>query len=389
MKKISYLLMIATLISYSAQSQKRSENNDFAFFLYKNLVKTKSDNFIFSPYGISQCMAMVYSGANNETQKEIQKAMMYSGNNEAIANYFCNTNKYLNCLSDTVSLQINNQLFLQKKYKLLPSYLNEMTTKYNADVTTANFKRKRSKKKAIKKINKSISKATRDNIKKLLSDNDATPNTKLILTNAVWFKADWANGFKKEETTEQPFTNLDNTKSTVKMMYQKSKFLYYETPRIKVIKLPYKGGKMNLMVILPIDNKEFIKVENMLTLRMIKKIENDMTKVTLPVELPKFKLESDFNLKETFMAMGMRLPFSNNADFSKMTSKNNLKIDKVIHKANIDVSEKGTEAAAATAVVMTLKCALPPYYFTANKPFIYLLQDDKNNVVFMGRVIHM
>lgn len=386
--KIILLFFLFFMIQKNeSYAQKDSGKDNLSFKLYKALSKESKGNFIFSPYGINQSLSMVYEGAKNKTAVQMQTVLNYPKDKKSIGNFFCKTNEYLNSLNDSLNLKITNQMCLQKDYPFLENYLTSIHKNYKAKLFLANFKSSFGRKKAVCKINKDIKKATNGNIKKLIEYSQILPTTKLIITNAIWFKADWQSSFSKENTSIQLFKNLDKTETEAPMMYQKKSFDFYEDKKLKAIKLPYKGGKVSLFIIMPKQIHDFLATEQKLNEAMISKIKRKMKHREVELTLPKFSTEADFDLKETFLKLGMELPFSNAADFSGMCKDNDLRIDKIIHKATIDVSEEGTEAAAATAVIMIRKTAMIGATFFANKPFVYLVKDKKNNILFMGKYV--
>lgn len=386
-KIILFFLLLFIIQEKDTYAQKDTGKDDFSFNLYKALSKESKENFVFSPYGISQSLAMVYEGAVGKTAEQMQIVLGYPKDKKSVGAFFYKTNKYLNSLNDSLNVNISNQICLQKDYSFLAEYLANINKNYKAKLFLANFKSSFGRKKAVCKINKNIKKSTNGNIKELIEYNQILPTTKLIVTNAIWFKADWQSSFSKENTSIQLFKNLDKTETETPMMYQKKSFDFYEDKKLKAIKLPYKGRKVSLLVIMPQQIDDFFATEKKLSETMISKIEKKMKHREVELTFPKFSSNADFSLKETFLKLGMKRPFSNEANFSGISKNSDLKIDKIIHKANIEVSEEGTEAAAATAVIMIRKAAMISATFFANKPFIYLIKDKQNNILFMGKYV--
>lgn len=386
MKKI-FIALLLTICVFVIKAQQ-TDNNNFAFELYKKLSENNSNNIVFSPYSISQSLAMVYCGAEGNNRYQMQKVMGFDADAKKTNEFFGKTNKKLTILSDTVSLLISNQLLIQKDYTFLSDYLLQMKNKYQAKMFFVNFKSQIGIKKAVCKVNKSVKKHTRGNIKQLINKSKVSELTKLIITNAIWFDAEWKYAFEKENTTNKTFNNIDGTKTQLPMMYQKTNFDYYENKTLKAIKIPYKGNKINMLIILPKEVDNFAISEKELCKKNISSIEKNMKLQKVELSIPKFNVSSGFELKKTLMQMGMVEAFNNKADFSLITGNKELKIDKVIHKTIIDVSEKGTEVAAATAVIMIRKSAFVKNVFFADKPFIYIIKDNENNIILVGKFVN-
>lgn len=386
-KMILFLLILLEVQKNETYAQKNTEKNSFPFELYNTLSKEEKGNFVFSPYGISQSLAMVYEGAESKTAEQMQMVLGYPKDKKSVGIFFYKANQYLNSLNDSLNIKITNQMCWQKDYSFLVEYLANINKNYKAKLFFVNFKSNFGRKQAVCKINRDIKKATNGNIKKLIEYNQILPVTKLIVTNAIWFKGDWESSFSKENTSKQLFKNLDKTETEISMMYQKRTFDFYESKKLKAIKLPYKGRKVSLFVIMPRQIDDFFVTEQKFNETMMGKIEKKMKNSEVELTLPKFSTVADFSLEEAFLKLGMERPFSDKANFSGISKENDLKIDKIIHKAIIEVSEEGTEAAAATAVIMVRKAAISSATFFANKPFIYFIKDEQNHILFMGKYV--
>lgn len=363
------------------------ENTTFAFNLYGKLTKKNPNkNILFSPFSISAAMAMTYAGARNNTEKQIEEVLQFSSQKELHAN-FSKLNTQLKNNTDSITLGIANGLWAQKGYTFIPEYFELIKTNYNTPLKNVNFKKKRCRKKAIKNINTWVEEKTDKQILQLIEPSDLTKETRLVLVNAINFYGEWMDSFKKEKTKMQIFKTLESEQK-VEFMSQKNDYYYYNDDLISAIQIPYKGNKQSMIIILPLKDNGIIELEKTCDSYYLKNILSDMQKVSVELSIPKFTTESSAELKQTFEKMGMIDAFTKAADFTGMTEKNDLKIDKVIHKAKIEISEKGTKAAAATAVIIIRKTAyIPPTVFNANHPFIYLIRDNNTGtILFMGRL---
>ncbi len=260
---------------------------------------------------------------------------------------------------------------------------------YGAVLTEVDFRT--AAEKARKKMNKWVSKETNGKIEDLIARGILDEDTRLVLTNAIYFLGKWNSEFDKEDTEELPFTFLDGKKADVPMMRQEEEFLYGESESLQIINLPYVGHDLSMVILLPKKNDGLKELEDEFEFDEFSGAVWKLEKREVKLMMPKFKMTSSFNLSEVLKELGMVDAFSTDADFSGMAKKEELFISEVIHKAYVDVNEEGTEAAAATAV-MTGDTAIPPdergpVVFTADHPFMFVIRDKRTGtILFMGRV---
>ncbi|MFI5204579.1 MAG: serpin family protein [Flavobacteriales bacterium] len=365
-------------------------NTQFAFELFAQLDKTK--NLFFSPYSISSALAMTYAGARSETANQMSAVMHFEGESNRFHSNFSNLSKEINSRNGSdVEISIANRLFGDKRKKFITEFQNVTSNLYSAPIEQVDFVKQLEKSRV--RINNWVEEKTKDKIKELIKPQVLPDSTKLVLVNAIYFYGDWASQFEKDNTQKGKFFTTVSNEDECDLMYQQSSFMYMENDDFKAIQMPYKGNQLSMEIYLP--NKtdgleEFTKTLSAANYRLwSESFEYSEVKLTLP----KFKMTSDFSLGEMLQDMGMKLAFSNDADFSGMTGKPELKISKVIHKAFVDVSEKGTEAAAATAVIMTMVDSVAPEpavpkVFTADHPFFFIIRDNgTGSILFMGQLI--
>ena len=363
-------------------------NNRFAWKLYKNLSKSPNENIFFSPYSISTALAMAYAGARKETAEEMKKTLeFYLSDNEL--------HQAFSVLLDTTKgnsnydLTVANALWGQKDYNFLTSFLETTGKNYGAGLHEVNFAGAPDESRLL--INKWVENNTNNKIQDLLKPGSITPITRLVLTNAIHFKAKWAKSFHKSNTVDEDFHGLKG-KTTVKMMKQTETLEYLEDANIQAVQLPYKGDDLTMLVILP-KHETLEDWQKNIDFLDIAKIARDTIPVKVELSLPKFKLTNQFSLAKNLVSLGMNKAFQSQADFSGINGKHDLFINDVIHKAFIDVDEKGTEAAAATAIVYKSTSAQYPNFpiekvkFEVDRPFMYcILHKESNSILFMGRV---
>ena len=363
-------------------------NNAFALDLYAKL-KDAEGNLFFSPFSISTALAMTYAGARGNTAKQMAEVLHFDLPQESLHSALGALMSKLQAgkKDSGYQLSIANALWGQAGYEFLPSFLDLTNKNYGAGLREVDF---RQTEKARKKINKWVEEQTNDKIKDLIKEGALGPQTLLVLTNAIYFLGDWAYQFEEDRTSDAPFALLAGDKVKVPMMRQTEDFKYMEGDDFKALELPYKNNELSMIIFLPNKPDGLPGFEKALTAERVATSIAKMGKEEVRVKLPKFKLTSEFLLVDTLKSMGMTDAFAlPPADFSGMTGRKNLFIAKVIHKAFVDVNEKGTEAAAATGVVMELT-AIPgePKVFKADHPFLFLIRDNRTaGILFMGRVM--
>jgi serpin B len=399
-KLISILTLIIVIILFSNNSWANDNEdlkvvsqgiNKFGFDLYKNLKKAngnKDNNLFYSPASISIALAMTYAGARGDTEKQMANVLNFTLPQDRLHSAYSKLIENLKSAKD-YELSIANALWLQKDYKYLQEFLNTMEKYYKGGFNEVDYIT--NPEGARIKINDWVSKETKEKIKDILNPGDITSLTRLVLTNAIYFKGKWQTEFDKKSTRDEDFYLINGQKTKVKMMFQENRFNYYENDDLQLLEMPYKGDKVSMVIILPKAGK-FETVENMMDEKKLQEWTKSATKMEVKAYIPRFKFTQRFDLSEDLSKMGMKDAFSAGvADFSGINGKkNDLFISKVIHKAFVDVNEEGTEAAAATAVEMALKAApiKKLAIFEADHPFIFLVRDkEAGSILFMGRVM--
>lgn len=370
-------------------------NNQFALDYYSQLVKKEENNIFFSPFSISSALAMTYEGAVGETAKEMRSVLYFPENTTTRRTEFLAVARQLNKKDVPYELYTANALWAEKNYTFSKDYLHTIETYYDGDVKKLDFQNNPEQSRQV--VNSWVEEQTNDKIKNLIPQNGVGKETRLILTNAIYFKGEWDRQFEPKNSKEENFTVQKNNVVKTKMMKQigsESVFPYMENKDIQMLEMPYSGNELSMVLILP-KNTTLALLEKNLTTKQIKIWKEGLKKQRVDVYVPKFTYGTKYEMSEDLQAMGMRVSFSNHADFSYMTSDLNLRIDQVIHKAFIEVNEEGSEAAAATAVSMivvsvrlTEKEEKIPI-FRADHPFLFFIQQkDTGAILFLGRVIN-
>jgi len=366
------------------QAQVIEANNQFAFDLYA-LYREKPGNIFFSPYSISTALAMTYEGARGETAEEMAEVFHFPTDNEVRWNGFAGFHNLLNQPGREYVLSSANALWPAKEYPFLEEYFETIGRYYRGGSEPLDFQSQPEESRLI--INSWVEDETRDKIKDLIPAGFITPDVRLVLTNAIYFKGDWLDQFDPSLTQNEDFYLENSGSIPVPIMQQFGRVAdYAEVDGVQILSLPYKGEEISMMILLPATG-EMDRLEESLTLEKMNEYREAVYSQEIDLFLPKFKFETKYFMKDDLMAMGMPSAFGAQADFSGMTGTRDLFIGAVIHQAFIEVNEEGTEAAAATGVIM-LESAMPEKpIFRADHPFIFVIQHQETGaILFMGRV---
>jgi serpin B len=366
-------------------------NTTFAFDLYAKLkdlpqVKQAGGNLFFSPYSISTALAMTAAGARGATATQMASVLHVQGDAGAAGQL----HKSLQGGAEKGGYQLNiaNALWGQKGFSFLESFLSTTKSGYGAGLNEVDFARSGE---ASKTINTWVEQQTKGKIKELISPGVLGAQTRLVLTNAIYFKGDWASKFKKENTADADFSVVPGKNVRVPLMNQKGTFAYGETDQLQVLSLPYKGETLSMLVLLPKEKSSLAIVERELDAKGLETVLGRLSEQEVQVYLPKFKLTcGPLELNDTLVALGMKDVFNPNAaDFSGMDGKKDLFISDVVHKAFVEVNEEGTEAAAATGVVMRATAVRTTPVFRADRPFMFLIRENQTgSILFIGRMMN-
>lgn len=363
-------------------------NGSFSIRFFDQLTNKHDKNVFFSPYSIVTAMSLCLAGARNNTEVQLKKLFNFTNlSNEQIHKMNQELHKDLKSLGGSVSLNIANKIYQSNSNKVKQEYLDILKTYYETTSQGLDFSNASA---SAKIINDWVSGQTNNKIQNLVPETSIDKLTKLILVNAVYFKGNWEISFDKNQTFDDLFISSDKAEKMVKMMNLNGKhFNYVHEPnnlKLSALTIPYSGGKMAMTIILPHHDQKLSEIQSKLDEHILKSIFSTQNKIKINLILPKFKFEQEFELSKSLSDLGAPDAFGNQADFTGID--NNLFISKVIHKAIVDVNEEGTEAAAATAVVMRTKSMaierVPE--FRCNRPFIFFIHDHKNqSILFMGR----
>jgi len=401
---LATLVMMVAVQPLDAQSPAKADSapdeggvtkggSAFAADLYARLAQEKG-NLFFSPYSISTALAMTYAGAGGKTAEEMAAAMHFDKDATRVCDGYASLIGKINGDGRQRGFQLHtaNALWGQQGYGFLPDFLTRVKASFGAGLTELDFAKDAEA--CRKTINAWVEKETQEKIKDLIAQGALTPQTRLVLTNAIYFKAAWVEQFQKAATKDGEFMAAADQKVTIPMMRQVKRFGYAETDELQMLEMRYAQSPMSMVVLLPRKVDGLSAIEKSLTAERLSDWLNVLNGkgARVDVTIPRFKMTATFELSKTLAGMGMPLAFDpGKADFKAMNGgKEPLWIGLVVHKAFVDVNEEGTEAAAATAVMMVGAAAMrpeEPKVFRADHPFLFLIRDtDSGAILFMGRV---
>jgi len=363
--------------------------NDFSFSFYQQIESREEGNIFFSPYSIFVALSMAYEGAKGNTATEMQNILNILQNDSASLGSFGRVYNLLNQNQDGYTINTANAFWAHQDYEFLQEYLSLLENFYMAEANELDFSKNVE---ASEIINSWIEEQTHDKINDMIQPDMLSDLTKLVLTNAIYFKGLWANPFNPDDTYETDFElTLDET-VTVNMMKSDSENSisnYTETDDLHILELPYVGNDLSMIIILPKENNISI-AESAINAENLSDWMNDLNEIEIDVEIPKFKFEKKYSLNNLLKEMGILDAFLPGiANFSGMDGTKYLFISEALHQSYVEVNEEGTEAAAATAIVMTTSYVPDQKEFIADHPFIFLIQHKETGaILFMGRVMN-
>jgi serpin B len=378
----------------------------FAADLYAQLAGRSEGNLFFSPASINAALGMTYAGARGNTAAQMAKVLHYGNDLTKVSEYLSGLITTLNNHPEVADVRDDSgkrvkqpayQLFLanalwgEQGFPFKPDFIRLVQRSYGGGLRNLDFIGQPEPARAI--INEWVAKQTKDRIKNLIPEGAVTRMTRLVLTNAIYFKGDWQQSFRKAFTTDGPFQLSAEKSVDVPLMHQTGHFGYGENDDLQLLEIPYTQNELSMVVLLPKKADGLAPVEKNLTAENMNQWLRDKADEKVEVTLPKFAFTSGFQLERDLLAMGMTDAFDpGKADFSGMTESEHLFISKVIHKAFVAVDEEGTEAAAATAVMMPMAAAPGPEtikVFKADHPFIFLIRHNATDeILFLGRVVN-
>jgi len=360
--------------------------NIFAVGLYGRVAEGDG-NVLISPYSIHTALTMAYEGAEGKTAREMETVLHLPAEREVRLVGFKELIENLNPKDETYKLRTANALWVQKDYPIRDSYIETIRSYYLSEVRKIDFQR--NPEEAASTINDWVREKTGGKIKGIVSP-EAVRDSKLVITNAIYFSAEWVHKFDPHLTDNETFFTPRGP-VIAPMMHTEGVFNYTENDLVQVLELPYTGGRLSMVILLPKERNGYKRLEGEMTEEYLLSLLANLSPANVSVTIPKFEFMGEYELSSVLSAMGMKSAFGNGANFSGITPAKGLYISEVVHKAYIKVAENGTEAAAVTGVLMastSLHFEEPTYVeFHADHPFIFIILDRKTGeILFLGRL---
>lgn len=374
-------------------TQLASGNNAFALDLYHVITAKGMDNLIFSPYSIWLAFSMVYAGAQGETDAQMTQVLHFlpQDNQHLLVNA---VDQQLHALGNARSeeeeslpfqLNVANSIWGQQGAAFKQPYLDVLAAQYGAGLRAVNFQE--SPDEAGQAINAWVSKETGGHIKEIVTPGSLSSTTRLVLTNAIYFKAGWADPFDPADTTNAAFTLLDGSQVTIPQMHAQIRSKYMQGDGFQAVRLPYVGQTVEMWVILP-DQGKFEEIQKQLSTGLLDEAQVQAKAAEVTLTLPRFDIESDLSLIESLQSMGLMDAFCPQMDFNSMVEGGGLCIDNALHRATITVDENGTEASAATMVILEMSL-VNETEMTVDRPFLFaILARETGLILFLGQVLN-
>ncbi len=377
-------LMIISVRQVSAQTTDFGNSlNNYSFDLYQE-IKVESGNIFLSPLSTYYSLLMVYEGSKDKTKQEFEK-VLHIKNSHSLKDNFLN---YFGNNTDSSSvLNVSNAIWLEQDLQVKSEFKKRVTNRYSSDLKQTKFENTLS---AISDINEWVSEKTEGRIMEIVDESNINSNTKLLISNAVYFKGEWLNKFEKEKTKTGRFYTSAENQYSVDFMKKTENLQYFENEEFQFISKPYKASGISFCIILPKKLFGIEDVEKKMTNDFFEEILDSTYRTRIALSIPKFKLESNYELSRALINAGLETAFSAKADFSGITKEVPLMLSRVIHKTWIEIDEDKTEAAAATAISIMIRGTKPASHkiFTADHPFVFFIIDNSTGaIVFMGRYV--
>ena len=362
-------------------------DKDFVFAFYSEIIDNDKSNIFFSPLSISTAFSMAYEGAKEDTASQMQQVFGFERDEQKRQKAISELLSRLNHKDDWYKLQVANALWVKDGYEIKSDYLDTAKTHYSSTVDNVDFVTDD----GINKINSWVQEKTNDKIQDILAPGSTDDLTRMVITNAVYFKGKWGLEFNPRNTSDKPFwTDKDNSVMVPMMKENAALYNYASTGDLQALELNYLGGDIAMIVLLPKERDGLGSIEQSMSKEELDSIRDSMTRQPLTVQIPRFEFETQYNLVEPLQSLGLEDAFDReNADFQGITDEQ-VYLEKAAHKAFVNVNEEGTEAAAITALVMRATSGPPEPVaeFIADHPFMFIIQEkETEEILFIGRVM--
>ncbi len=377
---------IFILSSFMLTSQNNNLNNNINGLSF-NLLKTinsENGNVLISAYSISNALALTYMGAKDSTKLEMEK-VLFPKAHKSVNKGFYDLNESLG-LNKNLQLFSANAIWLENTYNLEKEYVRVISEDFKSEVNKANFSGERGREKARKEINSWVEKKTKEKITDFIKPRLLSESTTLVLVNAIYFFGNWHVKSPKAHSYNGEFKLSQEKVAETEYMTDTIELFYYTDELLNAVEIPYEDGEASMIILLPKDAS--INLSASLNNQYFNKLLKNLKKEKVDLHIPKFKLESEYELSKYLKDMGLVSLFNSSADFSGITGKKEIHISNVLHKAVIEVNESGTVASAATAIITTRSAVVgkvtKPILFKADHSFIFLIHEKSTGTILFS-----
>uniref|UniRef100_A0A8C5L427 Serine (or cysteine) peptidase inhibitor, clade I, member 2 n=1 Tax=Jaculus jaculus TaxID=51337 RepID=A0A8C5L427_JACJA len=390
MDKILWIL----LISFPGSQASRTlvpKNAEFVVDLYQAICSSHTSNIVFSPFGTTVLLSMVQLGAKGRAQQQIRETLRLqeTSNGEE----FSVLKSFISAILEKkqeFTFNLASALYLQEGFSVKETYLHDNKEFFQSSTNLVDFL---DAKACAEKISTWVENKTDGKIKNMFSGEEFGPLTRLVLVNAIYFKGDWKQKFRKEDTKLMDFTKKDGSRVKVPMMKSvlRTKYGYFSEPSIKcqVLELPYKGDDFSLIVILPEEDVSIEDLEKLITAQHILRWFSEMHEQEVEVSLPRFKIQQKLDFKEAFHSLNITEIFSGGCDLSGITDSSDVYVSQVMQKVFFEINEDGGEVASSSGMNIPVIMSLTQTQFTATHPFLFIMKNNPTeSLLFMGRVMN-
>lgn len=381
MRRAIAILILFTCSFLSAvaigQVSATSSTSNFAINFFQKIAQSHlQENFVLSGASLEAVLLMLQEGAGGNTQQELSLALCGSAQ------------PCQKVISKQKNYDVANAIWIQEGLTIKPDYLSTIKNRYQGEILSADFQKNPSR--AAGQVNQWADKNTHGMIKDIIQPNEIDKSTAMILANALYFQGFWPVEFDASKTENLEFATLDNKKVSVPTMTKKDDYYVANQNGIQFIGLPYRDSQLEMVLMMPVENKSYSEFVNALSAEKIQALVSAQKKTELTLFMPKFSITSSYtDLKSTLQSLGLRTIFTVRADLTKINDQVPLSLDKVLQKAVIIVDEKGTKAAAVTAGIVVMKAVLMPRIIRVDRPFVFAIVDrNSRDILFMGQVVN-
>ncbi|XP_037697293.1 serpin I2 [Choloepus didactylus] len=389
MDKVLLWTLLLTFSGSQASRPLAQRNAEFAMDLYQAICLSHKNNIIFSPLGTTLILGMIHLGAKGKAQQQIRQTLKLQEN--STGEEFSVLKPFFSAISEKkqkFTFNLANALYLQEGFAVKEQYLHGNEEFFQSAIKLVDFQ---DAKACAETINTWVESKTEGKIKDMFSGEEFGPLTRLVLVNAVYFKGDWKQKFRKEDTQLMNFTKKDGSAVKIPMMKAllRTKYGYFSGSAMnyQVLELPYKGDEFSLIIILPAKDVPIEEVEKLITAHQILKWLSEMQEEEVEISLPRFKIDQKLDFKKALYALNVTEIFSGGCDLSGITDSSEVYVSHVLQKVFFEINEDGSEAAASSGIQVPVIMSLAQNQFIANHPFLFIMKNNPTeSILFMGRV---